>query len=122
MKYSLKLGLRFSLPVDPPCSSALQNFKREQNSPHGSILTEVGGAWEGHLLGGGEEVRDVLVPGGMVGVPVYYVTKYPSFVHRNPVWIWFSRKMIIQRWEKLEKLQTNGEHWYLRSYRAKSRY
>jgi hypothetical protein len=73
-----------------------------------------GWAWEGHLLGGGEEVRDVLESGGMVGVTVYYVTKYPSFVHRNPVfkldWIWFSRKMIIQSWEKLEKLQTNGGH------------
>jgi hypothetical protein len=55
----------------------------------------------GHLRGGGEEVRDVLLSGAVVGVAVCDMAKNPSFVRRKPVfkvdWIWFSRQMLIQR-------------------------
>jgi hypothetical protein len=43
------------------------------------------GACEGHVRGGGEEVRDVLLSGAVEGVAVCYMTKNPSFVHRKPV-------------------------------------
>jgi hypothetical protein len=66
----------------------------------------MGWAWEGHLRGVGEEVRDVLLSGAVVGVAVCDMAKNPSFVCRKPVfkfdWIWFSRQMLIQRWVKPE--------------------
>jgi hypothetical protein len=74
----------------------------------------IGWAWEGHLLGGGEEIQDVLLSGAVMGVTVCDMAKNPSFVNRKPAfkldWIWFSRKMLIQRWEK-QTLQMNREHW-----------
>jgi hypothetical protein len=55
---------------------------------------------------GGEEVRDVLLSGAVVGVAVRDMAKNPSFVCRKPVfkfdWIWFSRQMLFQRWVKPE--------------------
>jgi hypothetical protein len=63
-------------------------------------------ACEGQLRGGGEEVRDVLLSGVVVGVTMCDMAKNPSFVHRKPVfkfdWIWFSRRMLIQRSVKPE--------------------
>jgi hypothetical protein len=46
--------------------------------------------WEGHLRGEGEEVRDVLLSGAVVGVAV---CGKPVFKFD---WIWFSRQMLIQ--------------------------
>jgi hypothetical protein len=55
-----------------------------------------GWAWEGHLHGRGEEVRDVLLSGAVVGVTVCDMAKNSSLVHHEPVfkfdWIWFSHR------------------------------
>jgi hypothetical protein len=63
---------------------------------NGTKIDGIEWAWEGHLRGGGEEVRDVLL-GAVVGVAVCDMAKNPSFVQRNPVskfeWIWFSRQI-----------------------------
>jgi hypothetical protein len=62
--------------------------------------------WACDLRGGGEEVRDVLLSGAVVGVAVCDMAKNPSFVCRKPVfkfdWIWFTRQMLIQGWVKPE--------------------
>jgi hypothetical protein len=93
-------------------SGAFQNLKTLTKLSNGTKIDGIGWAWEGHLRGGGEEVRDELLSGAVVGVTVCDMAKNPSFVHRKPVfmfdWIWFSRQILIQRWVKSEGARTSS--------------
>jgi hypothetical protein len=66
------------LPADPPgshVSGTLQNLKTLTKLSNGTKIDGIGWAWEGHLRGGGEEVRDELLSGAVVGVTVCDMAK-----------------------------------------------
>jgi hypothetical protein len=93
-----------SRPAWLTCERGITKLKTLTKLSNGTKNDSIGWAYKGHLRGGGEEVRDVLLSGAVVGVAVCDMPKNPSFVHRKPVfkfdWIWFSRQMLIQRWGK----------------------
>jgi hypothetical protein len=81
------------------CERGITKLQTQTKLFNGTKIDGMRWAWEGHLRGGGEEVRDVLLSGAVVGVAVCDMSMNPSFVCRKPVfkfgWIWFSRQMLI---------------------------
>jgi hypothetical protein len=57
------------------CERGITKLKTQTKLFNGTKIDGMRWAWEGHLRGGGQEVRDVLLSGAVVGVAVCDMSK-----------------------------------------------